>query len=91
MGGTMHQAFYQSKPKQDTPYRQLDLTYDQTKGWVVRLFGGTKWVAKGDKDPEPMKEEPAKDFDTGKIVYDEWFRELRDSGWRPYSPYETWD
>ena len=49
----MHQAFYQSKPKQDTPYRQLDLTCDRTKGWVVRLFGGTKWVAKGDKDPEP--------------------------------------
>ena len=63
----MYQAFYQSKPEQDTPYRQLGLTFDQAKSWVVRLFGGTKWVAKGDKDLEPMKEEPVKDFDAGRL------------------------
>jgi hypothetical protein len=33
----------------------------------------------------------AKNFNEGRVVYDKMFNYLRDSGWRPYTPDETWD
>lgn len=39
----MIQAFYQTKPERDTPYRKLSLDYDEEKGWRVLLKSGTKW------------------------------------------------
>jgi hypothetical protein len=82
----MMQAFYQSKPIQDTPYRQLSLDYDE--GWHVQLFGGIKWGAKG---KNILQNVPVRDFDEGREVYDKMFVELQNSGWRAYTPYESWD
>jgi hypothetical protein len=84
----MIQAFYQSKPVRDTPYRELVLEHEDGKGWHVLLLGGTEW---GAKKASTISDNPVKDFDEGKVVYDRIFGELRDSGWRTYTPYETWD
>jgi hypothetical protein len=85
----MIQAFYMSKPEKDTPYRELVLEYDDSIGWHVLHLGGTKW-GRESRNP-PLDEVLVKDFEEGKVVYDKMFAELCDSGWRPYTPYETWD
>ena len=85
----MIQAFYMSKPEKDTPYRELVLEYDDSIGWHVFHLGGTKW-GRESRNP-PLDEVLVKDFEEGKVVYDKMFAELCDSGWRPYTPYETWD
>jgi hypothetical protein len=85
----MIQAFYQSKPVKDTPYRQLSLKYYEDGSWHLRLFGGTKW---GPKEPHPpISDTLVADFDEGLVAYNKAFEELRASGWKPYTPYETWD
>jgi hypothetical protein len=81
----MIQAFYKTKPQQDTPYRQLSLSHKD--GWQVRLTGGTKW---GRENAEELKVISAKSFDEAQQLYDEMFRQLQDQGWRAYTPYETW-
>lgn len=84
----MIQAFYQSKPERDTPYRQLSLEYDGVDGWCVLLAGGTKWGAKG---MIVMNKILVKDFDDGKEEYDKIYAQLQQARWKPYSPYELWD
>jgi len=84
----MIQAFYQTNPVQDTPYRELVLEHEEGKGWHVLLLGGTKWGARG---ATTVSDDPVADFDNGKIVFDRIFEELRGHGWRAYTPYETWD
>jgi hypothetical protein len=84
----MIQAFYQSKPVQDTPYRELVLAYEKKVGWHVLLLGGTKWAAKKDS---VISGTAVADFGERKAVYDRIFGELCDSDWRPYTPYETWN
>jgi len=83
----MIQAFYQTEPQRYTPYRELVLKHDVGKGWHVLVLAGTEWGAgKSTIDSE----DSVKDFDDGKIVYDRKFRELQNSGWRPYSPYQDY-
>ena len=84
----MIQAFYQSKPVQDTPYRELLLEHEDGKGWHVLLLGGTKW---GAKNASTISDILVADFEKAKVEYDRIFEELHDSCWRPYTPYETWD
>jgi hypothetical protein len=84
----MIQAFYQSKPVQDTPYRELVLAHDEGKGWHVLLLGGTEW---GKGKSTVLRDESVKDFDEGSIVYDNIYEELMAASWKPYAPYETWD
>jgi hypothetical protein len=81
----MMQAFYKTKPTQDTPYRQLSLRREN--GWRVRLTGGNKW---GREHAEELKVIPVQTFDEAKEVYDKMFIDLQDEGWKPYSPYEIW-
>ena len=85
----MNQVFHQSKPVRDTPYRQLSLEYDEDGSCHVKLFGGTKWGPK--ESHAPISDTPVADFDEGLIVYNKAFGELRASGWKPYTPQETWD
>jgi hypothetical protein len=82
----MIQSFYQKKPVQDTPYRELRLFNEG--GWHVLLLGGTTW---GAKNTSAISDITVTDFDEGKLVYDRIYGELSNSGWRPYTPYETWD
>ena len=84
----MIQAFYQTKPERDTPYRELVLKHELGKGWHVLLLAGSKWGAPA---PNILSDVPAADFDQGKTEYDNMFRQLHDYGWRPYVPYETWE
>lgn len=84
----MIQAFYQVKPERDTPYRELLLKHDDEKGWLVILLGGEKW---GKDNANALAEVSVRDFDEGKAEYDKVFRQLSESGWRPYSPYEMWE
>jgi hypothetical protein len=86
----MIQAFYQSKPIKDTPYRQLSLNYDEEGALHLGLFGGTKWGPKETETP-PISDTNVADFDEGLVAYNKAFEELRDSGWKPYTPYDTWD
>ena len=72
----MLSVFYQRKPEHDTPYRTLRLWRDPEKGWRVRLTGGTKFEPGGDS--EVLKEVLVKDWDAGKIVFDELFGDVRD-------------
>ena len=81
----MIQAFYKTKPVQDTPYRQLSLTHKD--GWRVRLAGGTKW---GRENANELRSESAQTFEEAKELYDKMFKELEQEGWRAYSPYEIW-
>ena len=83
------QAFYQSRPEPNTPYRQLVLKHDEAKGWRVCLYGGTKWGAKG--NGTLLTEVLVKDLDAGQVEYTRMFRELRASGWKPETPFQTWD
>jgi hypothetical protein len=85
----MLSVFYQRKPEHDTPYRTLLLTHVPEKGWCVRLTGGTRFEPGGDS--EVLKEELVKDWNAGKIVFDELFTELAGAGWRLYSPQEDWE
>jgi hypothetical protein len=64
------------------------LKHEDGKGWHFLLLGGTEWGAEG---ASVVSDVPVTDFDEGKVVYDRIFVELRDSGWRPYTPYETWE
>lgn len=82
---TMIQAFYQSKPQQDTPYRQLSLSHKN--GWHVRLVAGEKW---GPDNATELQRLPAKSFEEAKDIYDRLFTQLHDEGWKAYSPYEIW-
>jgi hypothetical protein len=41
-------------------------------------------------DSEVLKEVLVKDWDAGKIVFDELFTELTGAGWRLYTPQEDW-
>jgi hypothetical protein len=81
----MIQAFYKSKPEQDTPYRQLSVSH--TDGWRVRLITGMKW---GREDAEELKVINAESFDAAHRIFDRLYKELQAEGWRPYSPYEPW-
>lgn len=83
----MIQAFYRTEPQRHTPYRELVLKHDVEKGWRVILLAGTEWGA-GKSTVE--SEDSVKDFDDGKTVFDRKFRELQNSGWRPYSPYQDY-
>jgi len=83
------QWFYQSKPERDTPYRELVLEHDGQWGLRVCLFGGTKWRAKG--DGTLMKQVLVKSIEAGEVEFNWMFRELCDSGWKPETPYQTWD
>jgi hypothetical protein len=85
----MLSVFYQSKPQEGTPYRTLNLRRDSEKGWCVRLTGGTLFEPGGDS--ELLKEELVKDFNAGKVVYDELFTELTEAGWRVYTLQEDWE
>jgi hypothetical protein len=81
----MMAVFYQtSTPVKNTPYRQIVLKHDQTKGWVVLRFAGTEWVKKDEADHVPEREEVVKDEAAGKIIYDQWFNEIQNAGWRLY-------
>jgi hypothetical protein len=82
----MMNAFYKVKPVQDTPYRQLSISYKD--GWKLRLTGGTKW---GREDSQELKSIPAQSFDEAKELYDKMFIELQEEGWKAYSPQESWD
>jgi hypothetical protein len=84
----MMQAFHQSKPERDTHYQQLELAYDEGKGWRVLWLGGTTW---GEKGVKVISEVLVKDFDEGKVEYDNLYRQLQEAGWKPYTPYQTWD
>jgi hypothetical protein len=79
-------VFYQRTPEVDTPYKELILKHDQTKGWVVRLFAGTKWWPKEESTVE--REDLVKDWDEGKTMFDQVFNEVVNSGWRLYTPQE---
>ena len=81
----MIQAFYQTRPERDTPYRELELKHDKEEGWHVLLLGGAMW---GASVKTLLSDVPAKDFDQGKTVYDNLFRQLQDYGWKPYVPHE---
>jgi hypothetical protein len=88
----MLHAFYQTKPVQDTPYRQLSLMHQEDDNkWHVRMTGGTKWGIPGREDRTILEDIPVESFDAGKPVYDRLFSELEEKGWRPYTPYETWE
>jgi hypothetical protein len=80
----MIQAFYQAKPEPDTPYRQLSLEYDNGDGWRVLVVGGTKWGAKGMVVMNKV-------FDEGKVEFDKLYRQMQESRWKPYTPYQTWE
>jgi hypothetical protein len=82
----VHQSFYQTAPKRDTPYRELLLTHTEEKGWHVRLSAGTEW---GRGKGTVLREESVQDFDNGKPLYDQLFNELVAAGWKPYSPIES--
>jgi len=81
-------VFYQTKPKQDTPYRRLSLACDSEKGWVVQQAGGEKW---GRENSQVLGEDLVKDWHEGMAIFNRLFNELVAAGWRPYTPYETWE
>jgi hypothetical protein len=81
----MIQAFYQSTPKRDTPYKRLEVKDDRERGWLVRLSSGVEW---GRENSTVESETPVKDIDEGKTVFDRLFLELMQAGWHPYSPQE---
>ena len=87
----MIQAFYQTKPVQDTPYRQLSLMADNNGQWRVKVSGGTKWGIPGREDREILHDIPVAGFDEGIPVYNRLFNELEEQRWRPYTPQETWE
>ena len=84
----MIQAFYQTKPERDSPYRELILKHDKDGGWHVLLLGGARWGAEAKTE---LSNVPVNDFDQGKMTFDNLFRQLQDYGWRPYVPFEPWD
>jgi hypothetical protein len=55
-----------------------------------RHFRRRVW-AEGTSRLPPGFQVSVADFDEGKIAFDRIFEELRDHGWRGYTPYETWD
>jgi hypothetical protein len=81
----MIQSFYQKRPTVDTPYRELVLEHKNE--WQVRLLGGTKW---GRENAEELRVVRIQDFDTGVLEYNKMFSELREQGWKPYSPQVAW-
>ena len=81
------QAFYKSKPVQDTPYRSLYL-HHKDGSWQVRLSGDTKW---GRENAQEIELQTAPDFDKAKEIFDGRFSELQEEGWKAYSPQESWD
>ena len=84
----MMQSFFQSKPKQDTPYRLLALFADDEGQWWVRLSTGKKW---GKENATELDKVSVKGFDDGEEVYNEMYNELVAAGWRPPSPGQVWD
>ena len=81
----MMQAFYKTKPTQDTPYRQLNLRCED--GWLLQLIGGTKW---GREYAKVLKSGSVQNFDEGRVLYDREFIKLQEEGWKTYSPHEPW-
>jgi hypothetical protein len=65
------QAFYKSKPEQDTPYRKLSLIHEE--GWWVRLVAGEKW---GKENADILNAVPVESFDAGQVVFDRMYNEL---------------
>jgi hypothetical protein len=82
---SMIQAFYKTKPQQDTPYRQLSLTHEN--GWRVCLSTGKKW---GRENAQELKVTLAASFDEANLLYDTLFEELQNEGWKAYTPHEIW-
>jgi len=82
----MIQAFYKTKPEQDTPHRQLSGVHDDDD-WKVRLVAGTKW---GRDDAQELSVTPAPSFEEAKRVFDQLFEQLQSDGWRAYTPWEIW-
>lgn len=77
----MIQAFYQSEPDQDTPYRELSLHHDGN-GWWVRHSAGEK------RGPAStvLSEISVKNFDEGRELFNNLYNELAQAGWKPYNP-----
>lgn len=77
-------SFYKQKPNVDTPYRKLVL--EQSRGWQVRLSGGTKWG----EHAEELKVILAKSFEEAVESFNRVYAEVQAEGWKAYSPYEPW-
>jgi len=84
----MISVFYQRKPERDTPYRELFFECDSEAKWHVVLKAGTKW---GRDHAEKLSDFTAQDWQAAQAEYDRLFIELQKSGWRLYTPYESWD
>ena len=81
----MIQAFYKTKPKQDTPYRQLSLLHQGD--WLVRVSAGSKWGRENSEELRSIREQT---FEAAQEEFDIQYRELEKQGWIAYSPMTQW-
>jgi hypothetical protein len=80
----MHNAFYKTEPRLDTPYRQLSLDNDSGKGWYFRLIAGEK---AGREFAQELSSTRVETFDEGREIYDKMYLQLEQEGWKVYSPH----